>query len=142
MSSNNWGIDFKDIEILEEKMRQIPGRSEKALNEVLHGEGINLAIREIQTEIPVSTWKNRARRKKHARHVANPQTNKKENLGFTIRPKPKFNYLKYPDLGIGNSKRNNPQHFMKKGLQKASPVIIEKLNKALDKTIKDSLGGN
>ncbi|MBH0159115.1 hypothetical protein IHV10_22350 [Fictibacillus sp. 5RED26] len=142
MSSNKWALDFKDIEILEEKMKQIPGRSEQAINDVLHGEGVNIVVREIQPQIPVSTWKNRVRKKKHARHVTNPQSSKKENLGFTIRPKPKFNYLKYPDLGIGKSKRNEPQHFMNKGLQKASPIIIEKLNDALDKTIKESLGGN
>lgn len=140
-SKNYWQLDFRGLRELEEKMKQIPGRSEVAINDVLHNKGIPITIEAIQPDIPVSTWKNRVRDKKHARDTKNPQAAEKQNLAFTIRPKPRFNYLKYPDLGIGQSQHNPPQHFMNKGLKKAAPKIIEELNKRIDEEIKKTLGG-
>ncbi|BDP73063.1 hypothetical protein EfmAA96_08480 [Enterococcus faecium] len=39
----------------------------------------------------------------------------------------KFEYLKYPDLGIGTSKRNQPDEFMRRGLGLALDPITELL---------------
>ncbi|MDF2605901.1 MAG: hypothetical protein K0S34_91 [Bacillales bacterium] len=121
-------------------MKQIPYKSEKVINEILHTEAIPMAIQSIQPNIPVSTWKNKVRKKKHAKEN-HPQAPQKENLGFTIRPKPRFNYLKYPDLAIGTSQHNVPQYFMKKGLQDVAPKIIDKLMDGLQEEIYKTLGG-
>lgn len=142
MASNQWQVDFSGIEELVDNLKRIPEQSETLINVVIHNDGIQIAIDEIQPEIPVSQWKNRVRKKKHARNEKNPQVSQKSNLSFTIKPKPKFNYLKYPDLGIGTSSKNPPKQFMKKGLDEASPKIIEKLNEEINKNIEQILGGN
>jgi HK97 gp10 family phage protein len=141
-AKNHWQIEFDDIKTLEEKVKRIPSRAEEAINNVLHIDGIQIVVDEIQPNIPVSKWKSRIRKKKHARDMKNVQQNKKENLSFTIRPKPKFNYLKYPDLAIGTSQHNEPQMFMNKGLKLAAPKIIKELNETLEKIINESLGGS
>ncbi|MEC1778402.1 HK97-gp10 family putative phage morphogenesis protein [Schinkia azotoformans] len=141
MARNDWEIDFGDVEELVEKLKKMPDESEKVINDVIHNDGIKIATEEIQPEIPVSKWRNRVRNKKHARDNKNPQSSKKENLAFTIRPQKKFEYLKYPDLSIGTSKNKQPKRFMKKGLDKASPKIIEKLNEKIDEKINETLNG-
>lgn len=140
MAANSWSVEFGDIEALENKFKQIPGKSEQTLNRVLHTDGVNLAAESIQPKIPVSTWKGRVRNKKHAKDQK-ALTNSKLNLGFVIRPTPRFNYLKYPDLGIGNSKKNTPRKILERGLQTATPKISERLNTELDKVINQTLGG-
>ncbi len=141
-AKNYWKVEFKDVEVLEEKMKKTPSLTETAMNKVLHSAGVQMVVEEIQPNIPVSSWKDRTRKKKHARHNKNPQTSKNENLSFTIRPKPQFNYLKYPDLGIGTSQHNEPQMFMNKGLKVATPKIVKVLHETLDKLIKESIGGS
>lgn len=140
MAANSWSVEFGDIEALERKMKKIPSKSEQTLNKVLHTDGVNLAVESIQPKIPVSTWKGRVRNKKHAKDQR-ALTNSKLNLGFMIRPTPRFNYLKYPDLGIGNSKKNTPRKILERGLQTATPKISERLNTELDKVINQTLGG-
>ncbi|HHB1898982.1 TPA: hypothetical protein ACOQ9V_003995 [Bacillus cereus] len=140
MAANSWSVEFGDIEALERKMKQIPSKSEQTLNRVLHTDGVNLAVESIQPKIPVSTWKGRVRNKKHAKDQK-ALTNSKLNLGFVIRPTPRFNYLKYPDLGIGNSKKNTPRKILERGLNTATPKISERLNTELDKVINQTLGG-
>lgn len=140
MAANSWSVDFGDIKELENKMKQIPGKSEESLNKVLHGDGINISIENIQPDIPISKWKGRVRKKKHAQNQK-ALANKKSNLGFTIRPKPQFNYLKYPDLGIGKSSGKPPQKILENGLKKATPKIVSKLSTELDNVIQETLGG-
>ncbi|MCQ6531160.1 hypothetical protein [Bacillus mycoides] len=140
MAASSWSVEFGDIETLENKLKQIPGKSEQALNKVLHRDGVNLAVESIQPKIPVSTWKGRVRNKRHAKDQK-ALTNSKLNLGFTIRPTPRLNYLKYPDLGIGNSKKNTPQKILERGLQTATPKISERLHAELDRVIQKTLGG-
>lgn len=133
-AANSWSIEFEDIDRLINNITKIPNRSEKVINESLREKGAPLAMQDIQPEIPVSM-----RKKKHA-HDSKALSAKFGNLEFTIRPKRSFDYIKYPDLGIGKSKRNPPKHFMNKGLQKAAPKIIKDLNKEVISEINNTLG--
>lgn len=138
--ASNWDVDFTDVEELIKKVEQIPNRSEKVINDALKSKGAPLAMQEIQEGIPVSTWKGRVLNKKHARN--NKALNVKYgNLEFTIRPKKQFEYIKYPDLGIGTSQHNPPKNFMRGGLEKARPPIVKNLTKAVEDEITKTLGG-
>lgn len=141
MAVNSWQIDFGDISSLEEKMKQIPDKSERVINKTLEKKGIPKAEEEIQRTIPISKWKGRVINKKHARDVK-ALTSKKGNLQFTTRPRTKYNYLKYPDLAIGTSHKNKPKKIMKKGLDKAAPKILEELTNEVVNEINRTLGGN
>ena len=134
-------MDTTGIDVLLKEMQKIPEKSEKVVNRYLHGEGIEKGIKQIEPYIPVSHWQGRARNKKHARG-SNPLVGAPINLGFIIRPKPKFNYLKYPDLAIGQSQHNNPIKFMENGIKRATPTLIDDLMGELTQEIQKILGGN
>lgn len=138
---NYWQVDFGRIEDLVEKIKLIPNKSERVINKTLVSKGIPLAEEEIQPTIPVSHWKNQVIDKKHARDTK-ALVSERGNLQFTTRPKPKFNYLKYPDLAIGTSHKNHPQYFMKKGLDKAAPKIKDELTNEVINEINRTLGGS
>ena len=60
-------------------------------------------------------------------------------MGFTIRPKRAFEYIKYPDLAIGTSHRNREKMFMKKGLDRSTPKIVDDLTTSVLQSIEDTL---
>lgn len=133
--ANDWTIEFKDIDKLVENISKIPNKSEQVINTTLKSKSAPMAMNSIQVDIPVSP-----KTKRHA-HSNKALQVKYGNLEFTIRPKRSFDYIKYPDLGIGTSKNNPPKHFMKKGLQKAEPKIVKDLNEKVINEINKTLGG-
>ena len=141
MAANGWKIDFSGLDSLQAKLQQLPGEGEDILNKVLHGEGVELTKSRIRERIPVSTWKGRARGKKHARNVDSLRS-EEFNLGFIIRPKPAFKYLVFPDLAVGQSKRNRPEEFMTKGLDATVQDLKRRMDEELMKVINKKLGGN
>lgn len=141
MAARGWELEFDEVEKLEAKIKQIPQLSEKTINDVVHNQGAGLLETSIRAYIPVSQLDGVVRPKKHARDVKFPTKPDKLNLGVIVRPKPKYEYLKYPDLAIGTSKNNKPREFMATGLEKAAPKIVEDINIALDDVIKRTLGG-
>ncbi|WP_205603261.1 hypothetical protein [Heyndrickxia ginsengihumi] len=134
MASNEWSMDIGNIDQLLKNMQKIPNRSEKVINDTLRIKGAPKAMDNIQSGIPVSP-----KRKKHA-HDSKALNVKYGNLEFFIRPKKTFDYIKYPDLGIGTSKHNQPKQFMKKGLEKATPKILDDLSTAVINEINNTLG--
>jgi hypothetical protein len=130
-----WVMELSGVDELFQKLEQIPSLSESVINDRLHTFAAPLAMQTIQNRIPTSK-KNKA----HAR-MSNALTVKHDNLQFTIRPRPKFNYIKYPDLGIGTSKRKEPKHFMNSGLTAVRGRISADLNIAVDNEINKLLGG-
>lgn len=134
MASNDWTIDTTGIDRLIENVEKIPNESEKIINNTLRIKGAPRAMKTIQEGIPISPKK-----KRHA-HDSKALNVKYRNLEFTIRPKRSFEYIKYPDLGIGTSKRNPPKQFMKKGLDKATPKIVNDLTEAVVSEINNTLG--
>lgn len=142
MAANKWEIEFTDVEELEKKLTQIPGETEKTLNDIIHGRGVSITERDVRAYIPVSTWEDGGiRQKDHARNQSFPTVAQELNLGFIMRPRPKFKYLVFPDLGVGTSKENEPQEFMAQGLEAASPKIMDEMTAAVDDAIKRILGG-
>jgi hypothetical protein len=135
-AENQWKMDFTDVTNLLKQIKRIPNRSEAVINRRLREFGAPIAMQTIQEAIPVSLKRN----KKHARN-SNALRVKHDNLAFTIRPKPSFEYIKYPDLGIGTSKRNAPEQFMKKGLNKVRSKIISDLERAVSEEIQKDLKG-
>lgn len=139
--SVKFDVDYKDIERLERKIERLPGESEKIINEVLHKQGIRQVVQNITNYINISTRDGRPRNKRHAK-TSEWHTNDLMNLGFTVKAKGgaankkgSFGYLVFPNEGRGP---NNPleQRFMERGLEVATPKIINILNIEFDKKIK------
>lgn len=125
-------VEFADISVLEEKIRMLPGIAEKAMNQVMHTQGVEIATREMTNLLPVS----KARNKKHAKD-SKWSTSDLANLKFAVKSKGgaankkgSFGYLVFPDEGRGPS---NPwaQHFSDRALQRATPKVLAELDEAL-----------
>lgn len=139
-------IDYRQIQRLEDRIRQLPNRAEQVINETLHTEGVELVEKNVTRLIPVSKRnKNTKWYREHGRvnHAKNTKwsTNKNEHLGFTVKSKGgaankrgSFGYLVFPDEGRGQGEQN----FTERATDSAVPKIVDKLHGKLIETI----GGN
>ncbi|MGE6615102.1 hypothetical protein [Bacillus mycoides] len=131
-----FSVDYGQMERLEQNIQKLPNRAEKILNDVLQVKVSSLLERSILGIMPASN-----RKKKHAKMFKSLSTNNKENLTVTLKPKPKFRYLVFPDLGVGTSIKNAPRRFMERGVERGTNKSIEECNKALIEEINRTLGG-
>ncbi|MER2107458.1 MAG: hypothetical protein ABS949_11015 [Solibacillus sp.] len=109
---------------------------EKTINDVLKKSGSSRVMASIQPNIPVSM-----RKKKHAR-TNRPLTAVHSHFQFKVRPKRKFEYIKYPDLAIGRSQYREPAMFMKQGLDEATPEVVNDIIQAVITDIQNTIGGD
>lgn len=131
---NAWEMTLNGHDELLRKMERYADKSEETINDVLKESGSPLAMKNIEKLIPVSDGELQ-RGYKHAKYSKALQV-ELINLGFIIRPKKGkrgFEYIKYPDLGIGTSQFNQPQEFMKRGLEMSIDSIVEDLLTGFDK---------
>lgn len=137
-------VDYSEVIKLQQKIAKLPNKMEVAVNSALHRNGVKFAKEEITKLIPVSAPRKRRQPKVHAKQEK-WSSSKKENLGFTIKSKGgaankpgSFGYLVFPNEGRGPS---NPieQRFMERGMEKAVPRILTKLNEKVDKTLEEAL---
>lgn len=135
MVANRWEVTLKGQDALLIKMKNYSSQSEDVINKTLKEKGGQLAIDKITNLIPISDGGLR-RGHRHAKS-SKPLNVQYFNLGFRVRPKKRFEYIKYPDLGIGTSKRNQPQEFMQRGLQIAVEPITEALIRGFDELNKN-----
>ncbi len=128
--ANSWELTIAGYDKLLVKMEKYSSESERVINKVLRSRGSDIAVKKIEQLIPVSEGQLR-KGHKHAK-FSRPLQVEHINLGFIVRPKKKFDYIKYPDLGIGHSQYNQPEEFMKRGLQIALDPITDELLKGFD----------
>ncbi|HDX9587591.1 TPA: hypothetical protein ROX98_000506 [Bacillus pseudomycoides] len=133
----NFSIDYSQFEELERNVQQLPNRAEKILNDTLKVKVSPILQDSIIGGMPVSK-----RKKKHAKFFKSLTSDNKENLTITIKPKPRFKYLVFPDLGIGTSKKRAQQKFMEHGVDREVNKSVEELNLALLSEINRTLGGS
>lgn len=128
--ANQWQLSLKGVDEIVQRVVQLPNQAESIINTALKAGSGDVAMKRIEGKTPIS----REQLRKGHRHAngSAPYKVTYENLGFIIRPKKKFEYLKYPDLGIGTSKGNAPRQFLRNGLDDATPKIKEQLLAALD----------
>lgn len=139
-------LDYQQLQEFENRIRELPNHAERAINETLHTEGIELIERNVTRLIPESRrnkntpWYRQHGSVKHAKD-GNWSINKKENLGFLIKSKGgaankrgSFGYLVFPDEGRGQTEQN----FTERATDIAVPQIVNKLHGKLIETI----GGN
>ena len=128
-------VEFDDLSSLHDKIKQLPNIAERAINDVLHSEGIEIVTQEMTNLMPKS--------KDNKRHAKDSKWSKSEehNLGFVVKTrggaaknKGSFGYLVFPDEGRGPF---NPwqQNFSSRAAQKASPKILEKLHGTLNELL-------
>ncbi|EAC5361774.1 hypothetical protein KR917_002244 [Listeria monocytogenes] len=136
-----WSVDFADVDKLTELISKIPNKSEEIINKTLETKAVPLAKQNIEKRINLSkSWKGQLLNKNHAQ-TAGPFVAKMSNLGFELVSKPKFNYLIFPDQGVGKNNKTK-QDFMLLGLEESTAEIVEMLEEDVLKEINNILGGN
>ncbi|WP_254610105.1 MULTISPECIES: hypothetical protein [unclassified Bacillus (in: firmicutes)] len=139
-----FNLEFEQLQRLEEKMMRLPNKMEPTINNILHTDGIRIATEEITKLIPVSRSKWSVRNKTHAKN-SNWSKSEKLNLGFRVisrggsaNKKGSFGYLVFPNEGRGS---HNPleQRFAERGIQNATPKILEKLHEGVDKVLREEI---
>ena len=137
-------IEFDDLSALHEKLKQLPGQAEKAINKTLHTDGIEIVTQETTNLLPKSDkdkstpWYVKNKKTEHARDVKWSRS-EKHNLGFVVKSKGgqaknvgSYGYLVFVDEGIGNKQERN---FTGEGIKAATPKIIDKLHGSLDELL-------
>lgn len=135
--SAKFSVDSAQFEVYQRNIERLPNVAEKVINEGLKKKVSPIMVNSILGLIPISD-----RKKLHAKLSKSIQGTLKENLTLTLKPKPKFAYLVFPDLGVGQSKGNEPERFMEHGVDRDTNKSVEELNKALIEEINKTLGGN
>lgn len=133
-------LDVDQLAQLEKKIGKLKEVGENIINESLRNFGVRTTIKDISQLIPKSSRAIKNPKKGTTKHAKgnNPLKNSTFNLGFYVNSKSEFNYLVFPNEGIG--KRNKTeQRFIERGLEEATPKIIDELNNVLNKRIEEEL---
>ncbi|MDD4794981.1 MAG: hypothetical protein PHG03_00245 [Bacilli bacterium] len=124
---------------LEQQIKKLPNVAENVINDYMHNTAMPKAISSIKEELPVSN-------RKHSKGL--PKTKAKygdsikgtgNNLGFMVMSTRKYQYLTFPALGVGTSRKDKPNDFMNRGLNKIVSKTIMDLEEKLSKKMEEIL---
>ncbi|MEW4325862.1 hypothetical protein Q0N12_04210 [Rossellomorea marisflavi] len=128
-------IDYRDVDLLLQRVSHLGDKAEKTINEVLHGFGVKKVVRDITKEMPISKPQ-----KRHAK-LSNWSKIEDGNLEFVVKAaggaankRGSFGYLVFPNEGRGPS---NPleQRFMETGLYRATNPVLDELSRTIEERI-------
>lgn len=132
-------IDTEEVEQIAQRLTQVGGNAENAINEVLHGIGGQMIEEEIHRILPQSgrTWTG----KKKAAVKAKPFTRINKNLEVTVKTKSNYHYLYFPDNGE-NTKyhvgfHGIPREFMRRGAENRKQEIINMCIETITNELED-----
>lgn len=144
---NELTLEYKDIQKLEEKWKDLPKTAEYETNNYLWNQGGDILKKQVYANMPRSS--------KDKSKVKNaPKTHAKDvesldkvtfNLGIKVqthlKPKSKdFGYLIFPDEGRGkHQKRKGAQEFFGKALENKTNEVADGLLEHLNKKIEEDL---
>lgn len=125
-------LNAEDFDKVLKAIEQFPGNAEKAINEVLHGEGAELIQERIRKYMPVSD-------KKKGSHAVDSKslTPVGTNLAVTVKSTNKFHYLYFPDDGTNTRRHVGNQQFFLSGAEDASGEIVDILTGKLTQTFEE-----
>lgn len=117
-------LDHEEVEELQSMMDQYGSSALKAINDVLHGEGGDLLKESIHNLIPASgrTWKGK---RNAASQADSLKKDIDEMLEVTVRTKPDYHYLWFPDDGSDTMRHAGGQQFFQAGADEAAEKIID-----------------
>ena len=114
-------LNAEEFDRVQEAIKKFPGNAEKAINEVLHGQGAALIEERIRRYMPVSD------KKKGAHAVdAKSLTPVGSNLAVTIKSTNKYHYLYFPDDGTNTRRHVGNQRFFERGGESAIGEIVDR----------------
>lgn len=123
--STTMRMNPEDFDRLQKVLERFPGNSEKAINEVLHGEGGALIQESILRLTPASgkTWKGKkapARSGKSLMLVPG-------NLSVTTKSTKPYHYLYFPDDGTNTRRHVGNQQFFLRGAENVEGEVVDRV---------------
>ena len=121
-------LNDDQITRLQAAIQRYPGMAGKVIDQVLHEEGGPLIRDEIMRLLPESgrTWQG----KRPAAKSAQPFVQDNGSLSVTIRTKPAYHYLYFPDDGTSTKRhvgyQGKPREFMSQGAENKAAAILDK----------------
>lgn len=131
-------LDATELERLQKALKNFPGDTEKAINEVLHEEASPLLQEEIKRLMPVSDvkpWKGKLPHAKQSKSL----TDEKGNLFVTVKNSKKYGYLYFPDDGTNTRRHVGNQQFFRRAGEAKQTEIIDRCIKRLVGDIEQSM---
>lgn len=118
------------IDELAESIAKYEGSSTRAINKVFHEDAGPIIYGEINPLINPSgrTFKGHS---SSATVSAWPLYDTSKDLAVTVKTKPKWGYLYFPDDGSNTRKHAGNQRFFERGGEKAVPKVVERCLKVL-----------
>lgn len=133
--STTMSINATDFERLQKVLEKFPGNSEKAINEVLHGEGGALIQESIRRLIPVSgkTWKGKAA----PARSGNSLMLEPGNLSVTTKSTKPYQYLYFPNDGTNTRRHVGNQQFFPQGVENVEGEVVDRVIDNIIKKFKE-----
>lgn len=120
MANETFNVELAAFNDLLSRLSRQGAEVENTLNEYLHNEAAEKIKPAIYDFIPVSD-----RNKKHAQNNAPFGRQENYNLAVKVITSKEFNYLVFPDEGLGTSRVNIAQNFTGRGLEAVQPELID-----------------
>lgn len=123
MAGTSFKLDATQIDRLKEAMARYDGAAGRVIDDVLHNEGGKLINDAIMQLLPASNrnWKG----KKAAASKSQPFVQENGSLSVTIKTKPAYHYLYFPDDGTNTRNHVGNQQFMQRGADNVSERIVD-----------------
>ena len=117
-------MDTKEVERLQNAIKNFPGDAEKSINEVFHNEGSPLIQDAIRRLMPVSgkNWAGKSPPAKTSKSL----TDEKGNLAITVKSNGVYHYLYFPDDGTNTRNHVGNQQFFQRGGESQETEIIDR----------------
>lgn len=129
-------LDYKEFDNLMELMMRA-AQPEPIINDVLYGFGAEEIEHGIQKLLPRSGryWKGR----KAPASATQPFVQENGNLSVTVKTKPAYHYLYFPDDGTNTKHHAGNQQFMLRGAESKSEGIAGKIAEKLVEQIEGGI---
>ena len=123
MANQTFELNYNSISEFAKRFDAMPAEVESIINNFLHGEAPEIIRPELSGLIPISD-----RNKTHAAHNKNA-FGRQENYNLSVKliTSRNFNYLVFPDEGLGTSYINEPQNFTGRALEQATPELADNM---------------
>lgn len=129
--SAEFNVNYEQIQKLQDAIIAYGDGAEDIINDFLANEANDMFQESIVELIPVSD-----RNKKHAKNSNALVGENIQNLVLYIHTKTPYNYLYFPDEGVGTSKNNEAQNFMQYGVNREADNVINEIIERLQTNLK------
>lgn len=130
--STRLSLDAAEFDRLQEAMRRYPDNAERAINDVLHGQGADLISERIKQFMPRSD-------KKKGTHAVDAKSlrHTDTHLATTVRSTKTYQYLYFPNDGTNTRRHVGNQQFFLRGAEDASGEIVDACIEKLTQTFEE-----